>query len=111
VCAIASIVLLWKQRRTGASLGRRLTLPYTVVMFTASTVDFCLAMWTTGDSMISTVTGRVPQSLVACTTSNNVSTVFHMLPIFVSDALLVSSLVSLGQCRFLTVGCSSIVHM
>jgi hypothetical protein len=67
-----------------------MALPYTVIMLVMSSVDFGLSMWTTGDSMLSTITGSVPQSLVACTVQNNVSTFFHMIPVFISDALLVS---------------------
>jgi hypothetical protein len=88
-CAVVSLVLLWKQRHTHRTLGHRMALPYTVIMLVMSSVDFGLAVWTTGDSMLSTVTGSVPQSLVACTMQNSVSSFFHIMPVFISDALLV----------------------
>jgi hypothetical protein len=82
-----------------------MTIPYTVVMFVISSADFGLAMWTIGDSMLSTITGDVPESLVACTIQNNVSAVFHMLPVFISDALLnYRAYVILGNSKVLMVG-------
>jgi hypothetical protein len=107
-----SIRYLWRARAGQHTLGRRVLLPYTVVLLAFGTISILLDIYVSMHQLILAAFGQATETstLEACSVMGVVSGLAHQLPLLISDGLLVSSIWSL-KVSVLTFYLSALSHI
>jgi hypothetical protein len=83
-------VAILSRRQARPSLGRRISLPFSILMVMMSTVTWSLDAWKTERALVEGIASTTP----SCHRADEViAPIGHTLPVLLSDALLVCSLI------------------
>jgi hypothetical protein len=102
-----TIVAVLSRRRYRSSLGRRLALPFSILMVICSTLTWSVDAWHVEQSLVETGPDTSLHPSYECA-SEVVASVLHTLPLLMSDALLVRT--SFHHICYLLIYHSSIEH-
>jgi hypothetical protein len=100
-----TIVAVLSRRRYRSSLGRRLALPFSILMVICSTVTWSVDAWQVENSLVE---GHQSQPSPSEYAREIIASVLHTLPLLMSDALLVST--SFHHIGYLLIYYSCIEH-